>query len=209
MSNQPKKKQSLKEIVALEYKKCALDPVYFMRKYCKIQHPVRGKILFNLYDFQEDLLKDLHEHRFNIILKGRQLGISTISAAYALWKMTFNSDCTTEYMTSFDKKMQKISGMCADCHFKFETKLKIEGKFKDYELEKMKANIRSFIKDAEEDVKALKLSLNVMEFVNVDGRSEKWEMKNKEEYIKKIDEDFERYKKELYENYGHRRKGIE
>lgn len=92
MSNQPKKKQSLKEIVALEYKKCALDPVYFMRKYCKIQHPVRGKILFNLYDFQEDLLKDLHEHRFNIILKGRQLGISTISAAYALWKMTFNSD---------------------------------------------------------------------------------------------------------------------
>ena len=34
-------------------------------------------------------------------------------------------DCTTEYMTSFDKKMQKISGMCADCHFKFEIKRSI------------------------------------------------------------------------------------
>ena len=89
----PKKKAlSLKEIVSHEYKKCAVDPVYFMRKYCKIQHPMRGKILFNLYPFQEDLLTDLNDHKFNIILKARQLGISTISAAYGLWKMTFVSD---------------------------------------------------------------------------------------------------------------------
>jgi hypothetical protein len=53
-----KKKASLKEIIAVEYKRCASDPIYFMRKYCMIQHPVRGKIPFHLYPFQEETLVD-------------------------------------------------------------------------------------------------------------------------------------------------------
>lgn len=84
--------KSLKEIIKLEYKKCAKDPIYFMKKYCMIQHPVRGKIPFHLYDYQVDTLKQIVEHRYNIILKSRQTGISTLTAAFALWKMLFNSD---------------------------------------------------------------------------------------------------------------------
>lgn len=63
-----------------------------MRKYCNIQHPTRGRVKFNLFPFQVDTLKQFDEHRFKIILKARQLGISTLVAAYALWKMIFNSD---------------------------------------------------------------------------------------------------------------------
>jgi hypothetical protein len=85
-------KKSLKQIIAQEYQKCASDPVYFIRKYCMIQHPKRGKIRFNLYDFQERTLIDLNEHRFNIILKSRQTGISTLVAGYSLWNMLFNQD---------------------------------------------------------------------------------------------------------------------
>ena len=33
-------KASLKEIIKLEYQKCAQDPIHFMKKYCMIQHPV-------------------------------------------------------------------------------------------------------------------------------------------------------------------------
>ena len=33
-------KQSLKDIIKLEYQKCAQDPIHFMKKYCMIQHPV-------------------------------------------------------------------------------------------------------------------------------------------------------------------------
>ena len=84
--------KSLKEIVKEEYKRCAVDPVHFMRKYCIIQHPTKGKMFFNLYPFQEDTLTDLKDHRYNIILKSRQLGISTLSAGYALWCMLFKSD---------------------------------------------------------------------------------------------------------------------
>ena len=57
-----------------------------------IQHPIKGKIPFDLYDFQEKTIEDFVQHRFNIILKARQLGISTITAGYSLWVMLFNAD---------------------------------------------------------------------------------------------------------------------
>jgi hypothetical protein len=84
--------KTLKELIREEYIKCAKDPVYFFRKYCYIQHPHRGKILFNLYDFQEDLMREFNDNRFNVILKSRQLGISTLSAGYSLWMMLFHED---------------------------------------------------------------------------------------------------------------------
>ena len=41
----------LKKVIRQEYLRCAQDPVHFMRKYCYIQHPQRGRIQFNLYPF--------------------------------------------------------------------------------------------------------------------------------------------------------------
>ena len=82
--------QPIKEVIKQEYIKCAQDPAYFMKKYCMIQHPIRGKIPFELYDFQEKSVNEFHQHRFNVILKARQLGISTLTAGYSLWMMTFH-----------------------------------------------------------------------------------------------------------------------
>ena len=82
----------LKDVIKQEYIKCASDPIYFLKKYCFIQHPMKGKIPFHLYDFQEKTIEDYIQHRFNIILKARQLGISTITAGYSLWMMTFHQD---------------------------------------------------------------------------------------------------------------------
>ena len=53
--------QTLKQIIKDEYSKCIKDPVYFMRRYCVIQHPTRGKIPFDLYTFQEDVLNDFQK----------------------------------------------------------------------------------------------------------------------------------------------------
>jgi hypothetical protein len=71
---------------------CAKDPVFFMRQYCYIQHPKKGKIKFNLFPFQEDSLTELRDNRYSVILKSRQLGISTLSAGFALWSMLFKED---------------------------------------------------------------------------------------------------------------------
>lgn len=92
MTVQGQPKKTLKDIIADEYRKCAMDPVYFMRKYCVIQHPTRGKIPFHLYPFQADCLNSFKDNRFNIILKSRQLGLSTLSAGHILHKMLFNDD---------------------------------------------------------------------------------------------------------------------
>ena len=87
-----KKTKSIKSLIREEYLKCVQDPVYFMKKYCQIQHPTRGRIPFNLYKFQERSLGQFQNNDYNIILKSRQLGISTISAGYSLWLMLFHQD---------------------------------------------------------------------------------------------------------------------
>jgi len=81
------KEQILKEII-----KSGKDPVYFINNYAKISHPMHGLIPFNTYDFQQDLIADFNDHRFTVILKARQLGISTITAAYVAWMMMFHRD---------------------------------------------------------------------------------------------------------------------
>ena len=82
----------LKKIIRQEYIKCAKDPVHFMKKYCYIQHPQRGRIQFNLYPFQEKVLGLFKDNPYSIILKSRQLGISTLTAAFSLWMMLFHKD---------------------------------------------------------------------------------------------------------------------
>jgi hypothetical protein len=72
-----------------EIVKCGKDPVYFMNKYLKIQHPLKGLIPFHTFEFQDDCIKDFNDHRFNIVLKSRQLGLSTLVAAYAVWQACF------------------------------------------------------------------------------------------------------------------------
>ena len=83
---------SIKDKVKEEFVKCATDPVYFMKKYYMIQHPQKGRMLFNLYPFQEKVLRLFQNNRFSIINKSRQLGISTLVSAYSLWLMLFNKD---------------------------------------------------------------------------------------------------------------------
>lgn len=81
------REQILKEIL-----QCGKDPIYFLNNYAKISHPLKGLIPFRTFEFQRQLLQDFNDHRFNIILKARQLGISTISAGYVTWMMLFHRD---------------------------------------------------------------------------------------------------------------------
>jgi hypothetical protein len=72
--------------------KCGKDPVYFMNAYMKIQHPVKGLIKFDTFDFQDDCVGIFNKERFSIVLKSRQLGMSTLSAGYAVWMALFQRD---------------------------------------------------------------------------------------------------------------------
>ena len=78
----------------IELDKCRKDPVYFVRKYVKIQHPTLGAIPFDLYDFQEHMLRAYKDNRYVIVLSSRQTGKSITSAAYLLWYAMFSDDKT-------------------------------------------------------------------------------------------------------------------
>jgi len=49
-------------------------PVYFAIKYVRIQHPTRGDIPFNVYDYQEEMLNLFNTQNKVIILSARQTG---------------------------------------------------------------------------------------------------------------------------------------
>jgi hypothetical protein len=83
---------SVKEAIVQELARCKQDPIYFMKKYYMIQHPTRGRVRFQLYPFQEAVLKLYLKNPFCIINKSRQLGISTLASGYSLWLMLFNTD---------------------------------------------------------------------------------------------------------------------
>jgi hypothetical protein len=79
-----------KDVLRDEIIRCGQDPAYFINNYVKIQHPVRGLIPFKMFDYQEQLIADYQKHRFNVVLKGRQIGISEVTAAYAAWLLLFH-----------------------------------------------------------------------------------------------------------------------
>jgi hypothetical protein len=73
-----------------EFMRCAADPVYFAKTYMKIVSLDEGLIQFQPYDFQEKLIKNFHENRFNICKMPRQTGKSTTSVSYLLHYVVFN-----------------------------------------------------------------------------------------------------------------------
>ena len=81
------KSRQLSEIV-----KCGKDPQYFFNSYLKIQHPIRGLIKFDTYPFQDECVETFLDNRFSIVLKSRQLGLSTLVAAYSVWMAIFQRD---------------------------------------------------------------------------------------------------------------------
>jgi len=83
---------AISDAIRQELIRCKQDPVYFMKKYYTIQHPTRGRMIFNLYPFQEKVLRLFQRHDYTIINKSRQLGISTLTSAFSLWMMLFEQD---------------------------------------------------------------------------------------------------------------------
>ena len=74
----------------LEFMKCKEDPVYFANNYIKIVSLDEGLTQFHPYHFQEKLINNFHENRFNICKMPRQTGKSTTVVSYLLHYAVFN-----------------------------------------------------------------------------------------------------------------------
>jgi hypothetical protein len=89
-------KESFTEQQIQDLLTCSADDGYhyFTEKFFYIQHPVRGKMLFEPFDYQKRLLDAYHGHRFNINMLPRQMGKTTCAAGYLLWYAMFHPDQT-------------------------------------------------------------------------------------------------------------------
>jgi len=74
----------------IEFVSCKNDPVYFAQNYVKIVSLDEGLVPFKPYDFQEKLINNFHENRFNICKMPRQTGKSTTCVSYLLHYAVFN-----------------------------------------------------------------------------------------------------------------------
>jgi hypothetical protein len=72
-----------------EFIRCQRHCSYFVANYCVIRHPQRGAIRFDLWPWQVDVLHAFQRDPRIIILKSRQLGVSELGVAYALWQARF------------------------------------------------------------------------------------------------------------------------
>ena len=75
-----------------EIVKCGRDPLYFMKRYAKVRTQKHGVVPFKTWPFQDDCVRDFMKNRLNIVNKARQLGLSTVTAVYALWLALFQKD---------------------------------------------------------------------------------------------------------------------
>ena len=67
-------------------------PLYFMTQYSMIQHPTKGSMKFEMYDYQKRLVGTYHDNRFAIAMLPRQTGKTTCAAAYLVWYAMFVPD---------------------------------------------------------------------------------------------------------------------
>jgi hypothetical protein len=75
-----------------EFIKCKDDPVYFAKNYIQIVSLDKGLVPFEMYAFQEKLIRNFHAHRFNICKMPRQTGKSTTCVSYLLHYALFNDN---------------------------------------------------------------------------------------------------------------------
>ncbi len=76
----------------LEFIQCREDPLYFAHKYIKIVNVDEGLVPFEMWPFQEELIRKFHANRFNICMMPRQTGKSTTSVSYLLHYAVFNDN---------------------------------------------------------------------------------------------------------------------
>ena len=73
-----------------EYMQCKEDPQYFIKNFVKIIHVDRGLVPFEMYDYQEDMIRKFNDNRFVICKMPRQTGKSTTIIAFLLHYVLFN-----------------------------------------------------------------------------------------------------------------------
>ena len=92
----------------VEYLKCRASVVYFIDNYCSLTHKVHGVIPFRLWTWQAWLLYRWRANARVVNLKARQIGVSEMAAAYALWTARFQDTKKILLLSIDQSKAQEL-----------------------------------------------------------------------------------------------------
>lgn len=84
--------------------RCTNSFAYFCIKYAKVNHPIHGVINFIPYNYQRRVIDCYDKHRFNILSKFRQGGLTTISVAWAVWRCMFKTGQRVMVVSKTDRE---------------------------------------------------------------------------------------------------------
>ena len=97
--------EQVKEII-----KCTEDPVYFIKNYVKIVNIDKGLVPFDMWPFQEEMVKDFHANRFSICKMPRQVGKTTTTVGYMLWCVLFQDEYSIAILANKGALAREILG---------------------------------------------------------------------------------------------------
>lgn len=81
---------------------------HFCSNYWYIRHPERGRILFEMRDAQKETVYAWIANRNSIVLKARQIGFSTLAAAFAFWEVFFWPDRFEVMLSRTEREAAKL-----------------------------------------------------------------------------------------------------
>ena len=93
-----------------EFLKCSEDPIYFTKKYCKIVNVDKGLMNFELWPFQEEMIRKAQNNRFFIAKMPRQVGKTTTIAALLLWYALFHDNFSIAILANKERQAREILG---------------------------------------------------------------------------------------------------
>ena len=103
-------KQEYTEEQIREIAKCMEDPIHFVKTYTKIVNIDEGLVPFNMYGFQEKMVKTFHDNRFSICKLPRQSGKSTTIIAYLLHQVIFNDNINVAILANKSSTARDLLG---------------------------------------------------------------------------------------------------
>ena len=83
------------------------DPFLFA-SFSSVIHPVKGRVNFNLYEFQKQVLYYFLKYRFNIVLKFRQAGLTELISLYCLWLAMYHEAKNIQIISIKDRVAKKV-----------------------------------------------------------------------------------------------------
>ena len=109
--------------------------------------------------------------------------------------------CSQPMTKRLDATFWKLEKHCFDCHIDFEHQLRIEGKYEQYEKDRILKNAESWLADAEQEAKEIiEAFRNPLSFANSDGTMEQWEGGiSGDEIADKIEKEFKVFKTNFLE----------